>query len=153
MANDSPAIGPGAEVLMHFKLSLEDGTVADESEPGEPLRFIMGDGTMIPGLEMILYGLKVGDRENLRIGPQDAFGYADPSNVHSMARSDFGPEFDLQPGLVIAFTTPSGEEVPGIIREVHDDSVQVDFNHPLAGHEVRFEVEILEVRPPATLET
>jgi len=153
VGNDSPAIGPGAEVLMHFKLSLEDGTVADQSEPGEPLRFTMGDGTLIPGLEMILYGLKPGERENLRIGPRDAFGYADPSNVHAMPRSDFGPEFELKPGLVIGFSTPSGEEVPGLIRELEEDTVQVDFNHPLAGHEVRFEVEILEVHPPETLET
>lgn len=153
MGNDQAVIGPRAEVVMHFTLALEDGTVADQSEPGDPLRFTMGDGTLIPGLEMILYGLKPGDKESLFIGPRDAFGYADPNNVHDMPRSDFGPEFELEPGLVIAFTTPSGEEVPGTVREVGEETVKVDFNHPLAGRKVKFSVEILEVHPAQSVES
>ncbi|MGW8229109.1 MAG: FKBP-type peptidyl-prolyl cis-trans isomerase [Gammaproteobacteria bacterium] len=140
-------IGPGSEVLMHFTLSLADGTVADSTRDGEPLRFVMGDGTLIEGLELVLYGLKVGDRQCLSIGPRDAFGFPDEENIHTMPRDEFPTEMQLEPGMIIGFNTPSGEEVPGAIQEMKGDEVVVDFNHPLAGHEVIFEVEILEVKP------
>ena len=144
-------IGPGSEVLMHFTLSLADGTVADSTREGEPLRFVMGDGTLIEGLELVLYGLKQGDRQCLSIEPRDAFGFPDEDNIHTMPRSEFPADMQLEPGVIIGFTTPSGEEVPGAIQEVEGDEVVVDFNHPLAGHEVIFDVEILEVKPGLSL--
>jgi FKBP-type peptidyl-prolyl cis-trans isomerase SlpA len=140
-------IGPGSEVLMHFTLSLADGTVADSTRDGEPLRFVMGDGTLIEGLELVLYGLKAGDRQCLSIEPRDAFGFPDEANIHTMPRAEFPGEMQLEPGLIVGFTTPSGEEVPGAIQEIKGDEVVVDFNHPLSGHEVIFDVEILEVKP------
>jgi FKBP-type peptidyl-prolyl cis-trans isomerase SlpA len=144
-------IGPGSEVLMHFTLSLADGTVADSTCEGQPLRFVMGDGTLIEGLELVLYGLKVGDRQCLSIGPRDAFGFPAGENIHTMPRSEFPAEMQLEPGMIISFSTPSGEEVPGAIQEIKGDEVVVDFNHPLAGHEVIFDVEILEVKPGLSL--
>lgn len=140
-------IGPGCQVTMHFTLSLADGTVADSSQGHEPMTFTMGDGSMIHGLEMALYGLKAGDRQCLSIEPRDAFGFSDPDNVHDMPREEFPAEVDLQPGLIMSFSTPSGEEIPGAIMEVNEATVKVDFNHPLAGHEIIFDVEILEVKP------
>lgn len=140
-------IGPGSEVLMHFTLSLSDGTVADSSREGEPMRFRMGDGSMIEGLEMVLYGLKVGDKQCLAIGPRDAFGFPDPENVHEMDRAEFDPDMELAEGMIMSFSTPSGDEIPGTLIEVTADKVKVDFNHPLAGHEVIFDVEILEIQP------
>ena len=140
-------IGPGSEVLMHFSLSLADGTVADSTTDDEPLRFVMGDGTLIEGLELVLYGLKKGDRQCLSIEPRDAFGFPDEDNIHTMPRSEFPDDMQLEVGMIIGFSTPSGEEVPGAIQEIKDDEIVVDFNHPLAGHEVIFDVEILEVNP------
>ena len=144
-------IGPGSEVLMHFTLSLADGTLADTTREGEPLRFVMGDGTLIEGLELVLYGLKQGDLQCLSIGPRDAFGFPDEENIHAMPRSEFPTDIPLEDGLIIGFTTPSGEEVPGAIKEIKDDEVVVDFNHPLAGHEIIFDVEILEIKPGLNL--
>ncbi|MDH3947484.1 MAG: FKBP-type peptidyl-prolyl cis-trans isomerase [Gammaproteobacteria bacterium] len=140
-------IGPGSEVLMHFTLSLADGTVADSTHEGEPLRFVMGDGSLIEGLELVLYGLKQGDRQCLSIDPRDAFGFPEEENIHTMPLSEFPADIQLEAGLIIGFTTPSGEEVPGAIQEIKEDEVVVDFNHPLAGHEIIFDVEILEVKP------
>jgi FKBP-type peptidyl-prolyl cis-trans isomerase SlpA len=148
---ESLTIGPGSEVLMHFSLSLADGTVADSTRDGEPLRFVMGDGTLIEGLELVLYGLKKGDRQCLSIEPRDAFGFPDEDNIHTMPRSEFPADMPLEVGMIIGFNTPSGEEVPGAIQEIKDDEVVVDFNHPLAGHEVIFDVEILEVKPGVSL--
>ena len=144
-------IGPGSEVLMHFTLSLPDGTVADSTREGEPLRFVMGDGTLIEGLELVLYGLKQGDRQCLSIEPRDAFGFPDEENIHTMPRSEFPADMQLEAGLIISFTTPSGEEVPGAIRKIKDDEVVIDFNHPLAGNEIIFDVEILELKPGLSL--
>lgn len=140
-------IGPGSRVTMYFKLSLTDGTVADSTEEGEPMTFTMGDGTLIEGLEMVLYGLKVGDKQCLEIGPRDTFGFPDEDNIHTMPRSEFAAELPLEEGIVLGFTTPSGEEVPGTIHEVRDEEVVIDFNHPLAGRPVVFDVEILDIQP------
>jgi len=138
-------IGTGSKVHRHFTLSLADGPVADSTNEGEPLRFVMGDGTLIEGLELVLYGLKQGDRQCLSIEPRDAFGFPDEENIHTMPRSEFPTDIPLEDGLIIGFTTPSGEEVPGAIKEIKDDEVVVDFNHPLAGWIVIYEVAIIEV--------
>ena len=141
-------IGPGCTVTMNFSLCFSDGTVADASEPGEPMSFVMGDGSLVQGLELALFGLKAGDKQTLELDPLHAFGFSDPENIHSMPRSEFAPELPLEEGIVLAFSTPSGEEVPGTIKEVGETEILVDFNHPLAGHDVVFDVEILSIEPP-----
>lgn len=143
-------IGPGCKVSIYFTLSLQDGTVADATEEGEPLSFVMGDGTLIEGLELMLYGMKTGDKQCLSIEPRDAFGFPDEESVHQMPRSEFSADMPLEPGTIIAFETPVGQEVPGTIKEVTDEFVMVDFNHPLAGFDVSFDVEIVSVEAPAT---
>ena len=147
--SETSDIQPGSQVLMHYRITLEDGTVADSSFEGEPLRFTMGDGTLIQGLELALYGLRAGDRQSLGIDPQYAFGLPDETAIQTLPRTDFPADMQLEAGQIIAFGTPEGEEIPGAILEVGDKDVKVDFNHPLAGHEIQFEVEILDVRPPA----
>jgi len=150
---DEIAIYHGSEVLMHFTISLQDGTVAETTEGEDPLRFVMGDETLVEGLELALFGLKVGDKQSLKIGPETAYGYPDPENVQSMDRADFPEDMELERGVIVSFTLPDGEEYPGMITDVGDKQVMVDFNHPLSGHEILFEVEILEVmggdEPPA----
>jgi FKBP-type peptidyl-prolyl cis-trans isomerase SlpA len=143
-------IGPGCEVTMHFCLSMKNGIVADATEEGQPMTFKMGDGSMIHGLEMAIYGLKVGDKQSVELDPLNAFGYADPDNVHTMVRNEFADDLPLEPGTVIGFSTPAGDEVPGTIKEVQGEEVVVDFNHPLAGHDLIFDVEILDIKPPVT---
>lgn len=144
-------VGPGTQVTMHFSVRFPDGFVADASEPGEPMTFVMGDGSMIQGLELALYGLKAGDKQTVELDPLHAFGYSDPENVHTMQRAEFSSELPLEVGTVIAFSTPSGEEIPGMIQEVKGDDVLVDFNHPLAGHDIIFEVEIVDIKPPVRM--
>lgn len=140
-------VQPGSEVVMRYRITLEDGTVADATAEGEFLDFTMGDGTLIEGLEMALYGVSAGERQTLTIGPENAFGLRDESRIHAMARSEFAADLTLEPGVIIEFTTPGGDAVPGMIREVRDDEVVVDFNHPLAGHTITFDVEIVSVKP------
>lgn len=148
---DTPdiSISAGCNVTLHFSIVLEDGTLAESTRGDEPIRFTVGDGTLANGLELALYGLKAGARQRLQIGPRDAFGYPEPDRVHSLPRSEFPTDMQLEPGMIVAFTTPAGDEVPGGILEIRHDDVLVDFNHPLAGHEIVFDVEVLEVHPPS----
>jgi len=145
MTESMDTIQHGSEVLMNFTITLEDGTVADTTEGEEPLRFVMGDQTLIEGLELALYGLKAGDKQSLQIGPENAYGYPDPENIHTMMRNEFPSDIKVEEGVIVAFAMPDGEEFPGTIVAVGDKQVNVDFNHPLAGHEITFDVEILEV--------
>jgi FKBP-type peptidyl-prolyl cis-trans isomerase SlpA len=146
----SASIGNGSHVRLHYSIALEDGTIADSTrEDNEPLDFTLGDGTMVEGLELALIGLKAGERQSLRIGPENAYGFRDEANVHIMPRSDFSQDMNLERGLIIGFTAPSGLEIPGTILDVGEDEVKVDFNHPLAGHEITFDVEILSVESGA----
>ncbi len=132
-------------VTLHHRLGLTDGTVLEDTFNDEPLTYRLGSGELAQGLELALIGLKEGDRQTLDINPDLAFGFPEDDMRHSLDRSDFGPQYQLEPGLIIEFSTPSGETLPGTILEVHADSVLVDFNHPLAGQVVRYEVEIVQV--------
>ena len=138
-------IQPGSEVVMHFSITLEDGTIADSTEGEEPLQFVMGDQTLIEGLELALYGLKVGDKQNLIIEPENAYGYPDSENIHAMQREDFPKDMEIKKGIIVGFATPAGDEFPGTVTEIGEKQVTVDFNHPIAGHEIVFDVEILEI--------
>lgn len=145
MSAPAPAIAPGSRVTLHYAITLEDGTVADSSYGTEPLQCVIGDGTLLSGLERALYGLTAGQHQRLRIPPAEGFGERDADNIHDLPRGDFAPEMQLAPGVIIGFATPSGAEVPGMVREVGDEMVKVDFNHPLAGHEITFDVDILAI--------
>lgn len=146
-------IGAGSQVTMYFTLTLADGTVADATENDEAFSFVMGDGALIEGLELMLYGLKVGDKQCLSIEPQDAFGFSDIENIHTLPSESFAGDLSTEPGTVIEFETPSGEKIPGTIEAVKDDEIVVDFNHPLAGHTIIFDVEILDIKPAEVTES
>jgi FKBP-type peptidyl-prolyl cis-trans isomerase SlpA len=102
---------------------------------------------MLPGLELTLYGLRPGDAQHLVLHPEQAFGVRDPAKIHHLPRALFADDISLEPGTVIGFTDAGGEEIPGTVLSVTDAAVEVDFNHPLAGHAVTFDVEIIDVIP------
>ncbi len=150
MPDGRARIEPGCRVRMWFSLRLEDGTEVDSSADGGDLEFVMGDGSLANGLEMALLGMGAGDHETVRIGPAlSGFGERSDDAVQTIPRSDFPADMTLAPGVVIAFDTPGGDELPGVVRAVDQDSVTVDLNHPLAGHELTFEVEIRQIEPSA----
>jgi FKBP-type peptidyl-prolyl cis-trans isomerase 2 len=136
---------------MHFTLRLvQDDFLVDTTDGGEPMTFVVGDGDWLPAMEEKLLGLKPGDVRRFDIPAEDAYGPAeiDEDNLQNFPVSDFPADMELAPGQVIGFTTPDGEEVPGTIMGMTDEIVTVNFSHPLAGHDLVFEVEILEVLPP-----
>jgi FKBP-type peptidyl-prolyl cis-trans isomerase SlpA len=143
-------ISPESTVTLHLSLTLEDGTVAESTFDDAPLTFTLGDGTLVEGLELGLYGLRAGDTQRLSLFPEQAYGLRDPEKIHLLPRTDFPADMALEPGCVIGFDTPAGEELAGMVVAAEGDAVEVDFNHPLAGHVVIFDVEIVEVVLAAT---
>jgi len=140
-------IGENSEVVFHFSIKLEDGSAADSTKVhNRPAKLVMGDGSLTANFEKCLLGLSAGDEKSFKLAPEDAFGMPNPDNIYYVDRSKFGSDTPAEVGAIIAFTQPDGTDLPGLIREVAGDSVTVDFNHPLAGQHVEFEVEILEVR-------
>lgn len=137
----------GSSVTLHLALTLEDGSVAETTFEDEPLTFTMGDGTLVHGLELALYGLRPGDTQRLALYPEQAFGLHDPERVHRMPRSSFPADIELTPGNIIAFDTPDGEEIAGTLLSLDEQTVEVDLNHPLAGRRIIFDVEIIDVVP------
>ena len=145
--NDKTEILANSEVTLHFSLALEDGTVAISTFDEEPMSITMGDGNFMPGMEMAIYGLTEGDEQTITLTPEQAYGYPDQQLIHELPLSDFGDAMQPETGQVIAFSLPNGEETPGVILEVNDEIAKVDFNHPLAGHDVVFKVKILKIKP------
>lgn len=138
----------GRRVRLHFSLRLKDGTIADSSLGGEPAEWVIGDGALVEGLEKLLFGMRAGDKQRFEVAAGEAYGTIDEEAVHSLPRDAFPADMELEPGQVIGFETPNGEEIPGTIVALSDDAVEVDFSHPLAGHDLIFEVEVLEVGVP-----
>ncbi|MGV6807397.1 MAG: FKBP-type peptidyl-prolyl cis-trans isomerase [bacterium] len=144
------AIGPGTRVTLHFSLELDDGTVVDSNFEGSPAAFDVGDGSLLPGFEAVLEGMTAGDAESFTIEPENGFGQHNPQNIQRMKRSEFPEDMALEPGLVVSFADPSEGELPGVIASVDEHQVMVDFNHPLAGRNIRFTVKVLSVEPAQT---
>lgn len=141
------AVGEGTRVHLNFALRLADGGEVDSNFGAEPVSFAVGDGSLLPGFERCLFGLLPGDRRTFSIPPEDGFGQPNPNNVQRIPREQFAEDMDLSPGMVCSFADAAGTELPGVIREAGADSVTVDFNHPLAGRTIEFEVHIHRVEP------
>lgn len=139
-------IRPGSDVEIHFSIKLSDGTIADSTrEFGKPAQFKMGEGNILDKVERNLIGLKTGDKKKLTLAPEDGFGLANPDNLHWLASTQFPQDITLEEGLIVEFTQPNGSELPGIIREIKQENVLVDFNHPLCGQTLIFDVEVISV--------
>ena len=139
-------IGPDKEVTLHFALKLENGDVVDSTFDKQPATFKVGDGNLLPGFEAALYGFKAGDKRSLQIEPENAFGQPNPQNLQVIPRSQFA-DMELSEGLLIIFNDAANAELPGIVKTFDEQQVTIDFNHPLAGKTLSFDVEIIEVRP------
>ncbi|WP_075186695.1 FKBP-type peptidyl-prolyl cis-trans isomerase [Teredinibacter haidensis] len=143
-------VGDGTQVTLHFSLKLESGDVVDSNFDGDPATFIVGDGNLLPGFEQAIFGMSAGSQASLAINPENAFGQPNPNNIQQVPRKAFTEEFEFSSGLVITFADASGGEVPGVIVDFTPENVTVDFNHPLAGEVITFDVSILSVVPAVT---
>lgn len=140
-----PKIDSHSRIELHYSISLGDGTEVVSTFAEAPIVCTIGDGTLADRLEQCLIGMSKGNEGTFMLSGDEVFGPADENNVQSLDISTFPTEMSLSVGQVVAFTTPAGDELAGIIQSLNADEVLVDFNHPLSGHIITFRVHILDV--------
>lgn len=135
----------GDTVRVHYRGTLPDGTEFDSSEGREPLEFTVGSGQVIPGFDSAVADLEPGESKTITIPAADAYGEHNPEGVQVFPRDAFPPDADPQVGWAVELEAPDGQRVPAVITEVTDESISLDFNHPLAGKDLTFDITLVEV--------
>lgn len=135
----------GTRVFLNFSLSLEDGEEIDSNFGADAVSFAVGDGSLLPGFERLLFGMRSGERHVFAVPPENAFGQPNENNVQQIDREQFDEDIELEPGLVCSFSDAGGGELPGMVVGFDDSIVTVDFNHPLAGRTILFDVHVHRV--------
>lgn len=144
--NEETRIEAGAHVELHFSVALENGVEIDNTRQHDaPVELTIGDGNLLPGFEKALYGLRAGDRRTVHLPPEDAFGPWNPENVQIFDTVKFEERPTI--GHLIEFEDKAKSSLFGVVKAVDDDITEIDFNHPLAGKNISFEVEIFKVTP------
>ena len=139
------AVSNGTRVFLNFALRLENGDEIDSNFGARAVSFAIGDGSLLPGFERLLLGMQPGQRQLFRVPPEDAFGQPNDNNVQRVDRDSFDTGIELTRGLVCSFGDAAGGELPGVVVDFDDQEVIVDFNHPLSGRTILFDVEIHRV--------
>lgn len=138
-------VGENTKVTLHFSLSLADGSIVDTTFDKAPASFEFGDGQLPDGFQSYLLGLVAGDKKEFMVPPEKSFGMPNPNNKQTMKRTDFPADMDLVEGLMISFADANKSELPGVVKEISEEEVVIDFNHPLAGETLKFIVDIQSV--------
>ena len=139
-------IAKDSVVSIEYRLHLGDGKIIDESEPGDPLVYLHGYEEIVPGLEKALEGKKAGESLKVVVEPKDGYGEYDPDDVEEVPREDFPPDMELEAGGIVSATDEDGDDVEFLVKEVRPKTVVIDFNDPMAGKTLHFEVTVREVR-------
>ena len=135
----------GDTVTVHYTGKLEDGTVFDTSEEREPLNFTIGEEKVIPGFENAVVGMEPGDTKKKELTPDEAYGEHRDDMVMELERNEIPDEVDPQVGQQLQLRMQNGQTVPVVITDLGDETVTIDANHPLAGHKLVFEIELIDV--------
>tara|TARA_A100001011_G_C14237861_1_gene811888 strand:+ start:496 stop:924 length:429 start_codon:yes stop_codon:yes gene_type:complete len=136
----------GQTVNIHYVGTLKDGTEFDSSRTrGNPLSFKLGGGQILPAFEKAVQQMKVGETKSLSLKPTEAYGEVNDQAVQDIPKTSFGPEVELTVGNIVHGQSPDGNPLRAVIKEIKEAEVTLDFNHPLAGKEINFDIELLSV--------
>lgn len=135
----------GDTVRIHYTGTLADGSTFDTSSGREPLEFTVGSGQIIPGLESAITGMSVGEKKVVEVPATDAYGEHNPEGVQSVPREQVPEHIPLDPGTQLQVQTGDGRTLPVTVTDVTEEVVTLDANHPLAGKDLTFEVELVEI--------
>lgn len=138
----------GDTVRVHYRGTLADGSEFDASTGREPLEFVVGSGQVIPGFDAAVLTLETGAKTTVIISATEAYGEHDPDGLRNFPLTAFPSPPEV--GWAVELGGPNGERIPAVIAEVGDEEVTLDFNHPLAGKDLTFELELVEVVPAAS---
>jgi peptidylprolyl isomerase len=134
----------GDTVRVHYKGTLEDGSMFDSSEGRDPLEFTVGSGQVIPGFDEAVSNLEVGESVTVTITSADAYGEHDPAGIQSFPLDFFGGQVP-EAGWAVQLQAPDGTQMMAVVSEIGEDEVLLDFNHPLAGKDLTFEISLVEI--------
>ncbi len=135
----------GDTVKVHYTGKLENGLIFDCTREQGPFEFKIGSGRAVPGFEMGITGMAVGDTRTLKLSPEDGFGDRDDKLIEKVKKSDLPDNIKLAPGKQLMMPHPDGDFIRATVIDIKGDWVTVDLNHPLAGYNLIFEVELLEI--------
>ncbi len=135
----------GDTVKVHYTGTLEDGTVFDSSKDRDPLQFTLGKGQLIKGFENAVLGMSIGETKTVRIPSNEAYGPRRDELILKFNKTDFPTNIEPKEGLVLNLRSPDGRTLMAEITEVSVDSVTLDANHPLAGRDLTFQIDLVEV--------
>jgi len=140
------AVKQGDTIKVHYTGKLTDGSEFDSSRKrNEPIQFDAGKGQMIAGFDEAVMGMEVGDVKTVDIPSKMAYGEQNPEAFMPVTKDNFPPEFEFVVGEMVQGQTENGQPLQAIILEIKDNEVILDFNHPLAGQDLNFEIELVEV--------
>lgn len=143
--NNPTMIADDVVVSLQYTLTI-NGEVVDSSDESEPLVFLQGYRNIIPGLEKELYGMKVGDSKSITVKPADGYGEVDADAFMDIPRDEFPSDIPLEMGLELEVRDEDGEILPATVVEITPEKVRLDFNHPLAGETLQFDITVVELR-------
>ena len=135
----------GDTVHIHYTGTLDDGTVFDTSDGREPLEFKLGSGQVIGGFDAAVAGMEVGDAKTVTIAADDAYGPHRPDLILPVPRSDLAEGLDPQVGQHLQMSTPDGQDFQVVVSSVDDEGIMLDANHPLAGRDLTFNIQLVSV--------
>jgi peptidylprolyl isomerase len=136
---------PGDTVQFHYIGTLNDGSVFDSSEGRDPLAFTLGAGQIIPGLDTAIEGMAVGEQKTVTIPSEEAYGAYKPEARQAVPREQIPDHIPLDPGTMLQMQTPDGHAMPVTVAEADESTVVLDANHPLAGKDLTFAVEVVAI--------
>lgn len=137
----------GVVVSMEYTLTV-DGEVLDTSDGVGPLQFLAGYDNIVPGLEREMIGMKIGDMKKVVVSPAEGYGEFEADAFMEVPRSDFPADMELEEGLELSVTDEDGASRYARVDKISDETIQLDFNHPLAGVELHFDVKVTALREP-----
>ena len=146
-AKNDNVVKDGMLVSMEYTLKGTDGKVIDSSKGREPLKYVHGQKSMIPGLEKELTGMKVGSEKNVTVKPEDAYGPRNPNAVQEIPKRENSRQMALKVGAVLQVQDDQGRPMLARIQEIKDKAVVIDMNHPMAGKTLVFNIKIVDIQP------
>lgn len=149
MSNSPAIVTESAYLTLHYRLATADGTDIVTTFAGNPATLMLGQGQLAPFLEQRLLGLPEGTHQTFELGPTEGFGPRNPDLIQAVSRATLDensvPGADYKVGDLVDFAAPGGGRFAGVLREMRDESALFDFNHPLAGQPLQFEVKLISV--------
>ncbi|MEQ8925033.1 MAG: peptidylprolyl isomerase [Fulvivirga sp.] len=135
----------GDKVKVHYTGKLNDGSVFDSSVEREPLEFELGAGMMIAGFDKAVHGMKIGDKKTAEIPSEQAYGERSDDMIVSVPKTQLPPDLSPSVGQQLSMQQPSGQAIPVVVTSIDEENIELDANHPLAGKDLTFEIELVEI--------